>query len=266
MRLPFLDTSPSRPLQREFVLLVASILLLLGQPALSRAGAGRPRSARSFGGPGLALVAGLIAINFRRRWLLAWGRLFRRPSRWCSCRPPAPRSSPTASAPSSTWRCRATRCTRTGAKRASHQPAPGVHAAGGRSAAPAWLPGQLPLAPRRWPRALAWRTGSIALALVVLVGAIWAAFQPLSFKHAQPPRVALPATPGNVLWSAAVVARGAKLKPAAGPLLAVGTDAKPGPTLACGARSRVVVLVVGETARAANWGLNGYARQTTPEP
>jgi lipid A ethanolaminephosphotransferase len=26
-----------------------------------------------------------------------------------------------------------------------------------------------------------------------------------------------------------------------------------------------MVLVVGETARAANWGLNGYARQTTPE-
>jgi lipid A ethanolaminephosphotransferase len=25
-----------------------------------------------------------------------------------------------------------------------------------------------------------------------------------------------------------------------------------------------VVLVVGETARAANWGLNGYSRQTTP--
>ncbi|PKT89706.1 phosphoethanolamine transferase, partial [Neisseria meningitidis] len=27
---------------------------------------------------------------------------------------------------------------------------------------------------------------------------------------------------------------------------------------------RFVVLVVGETTRAANWGLNGYSRQTTP--
>jgi lipid A ethanolaminephosphotransferase len=27
----------------------------------------------------------------------------------------------------------------------------------------------------------------------------------------------------------------------------------------------LVVVAVGETARAANWGLNGYARQTTPE-
>ena len=34
---------------------------------------------------------------------------------------------------------------------------------------------------------------------------------------------------------------------------------------AAGAKPRLVVLVVGETVRAQNWGLNGYARQTTPE-
>ena len=28
---------------------------------------------------------------------------------------------------------------------------------------------------------------------------------------------------------------------------------------------RIIVLIVGETTRAANWGLNGYARQTTPK-
>lgn len=32
-----------------------------------------------------------------------------------------------------------------------------------------------------------------------------------------------------------------------------------------GSRPRLLVLVVGETVRAQNWGLNGYARQTTPE-
>lgn len=31
------------------------------------------------------------------------------------------------------------------------------------------------------------------------------------------------------------------------------------------ARPRLLVLVVGETVRAQNWGLNGYARQTTPQ-
>lgn len=32
-----------------------------------------------------------------------------------------------------------------------------------------------------------------------------------------------------------------------------------------GSRPRLLVVVVGETVRAQNWGLNGYARQTTPE-
>ena len=34
---------------------------------------------------------------------------------------------------------------------------------------------------------------------------------------------------------------------------------------ATGRKPRLLVLVVGETARAQNWGLDGYARQTTPE-
>jgi lipid A ethanolaminephosphotransferase len=41
----------------------------------------------------------------------------------------------------------------------------------------------------------------------------------------------------------------------------VGTDAK----LASQARPKLFVLVVGETARAQNFSLNGYARQTNPE-
>lgn len=47
-------------------------------------------------------------------------------------------------------------------------------------------------------------------------------------------------------------------------LLPVGTDARVAGR-ARGSKPRLLVLVVGETARAQNWGLNGYARQTTPE-
>lgn len=47
-------------------------------------------------------------------------------------------------------------------------------------------------------------------------------------------------------------------------LLPVGEDAKQAPR-APGSRPRLLLLVVGETARAQNWGLDGYARQTTPE-
>ena len=44
----------------------------------------------------------------------------------------------------------------------------------------------------------------------------------------------------------------------------VGLDAKPLPRPA-GAKPRLLLVVLGETQRAANWGLNGYSRQTTPE-
>ena len=47
-------------------------------------------------------------------------------------------------------------------------------------------------------------------------------------------------------------------------LLPVGEDATQ-PARIAGSKPRLLILVVGETARAQNWGLNGYARQTTPE-
>jgi lipid A ethanolaminephosphotransferase len=49
-----------------------------------------------------------------------------------------------------------------------------------------------------------------------------------------------------------------------GPRLRIAGDARQLPR-ATGARPRLLVIVVGETARAANWGLDGYVRQTTPE-
>ena len=49
------------------------------------------------------------------------------------------------------------------------------------------------------------------------------------------------------------------------PYESIGSDAKPGVAWSgADKRPAVVVFVVGETARAANFGLNGYARQTTP--
>lgn len=46
--------------------------------------------------------------------------------------------------------------------------------------------------------------------------------------------------------------------------IAVGVDAV-GPPVTPGIKPRLLVVVVGETVRAANWGLNGYTRQTTPQ-
>ena len=68
-------------------------------------------------------------------------------------------------------------------------------------------------------------------------------------------------TPGNWIVSLGKVLLGDA--PRSGPKTRIGQGA----TLArpTGARPRVLVLAVGETVRAQNWGLNGYARQTTPQ-
>jgi len=116
---------------------------------------------------------------------------------------------------------------------------------------------------RPWPRAAAVRLGTALLAGAVFVGTLLAVFQPLSSLMRNHKELRYLATPANLLWSVGAVSA-AQARGAAQPRQAIGLDA----TLGSGAarpRPLLLVLVVGETARAANWGLGGYARQTTPE-
>jgi len=117
---------------------------------------------------------------------------------------------------------------------------------------------------RTWGRALWLRLLWIVGAVAVLVGAVMAVFQPFSSLMRNHKEIRYLITPTNVLWSAGSVVA-ADLKGAAKPRQPIGLDAKPGPQMQARTRPTVLVVVVGETARAANWGLNGYARQTTPE-
>jgi lipid A ethanolaminephosphotransferase len=113
-------------------------------------------------------------------------------------------------------------------------------------------------------KALAWRLGSLLLALAVLVGALLIGVPALSSLMRNQKELRYLITPGNVLWSLGVVVA-ANTRGAAKPRQPIGEDAQAGPRLAARSKPLLVVLVVGETARAANWGLNGYARQTTPQ-
>ncbi len=117
---------------------------------------------------------------------------------------------------------------------------------------------------RRVGRAMAVRLGLLLLALALLLGAVMAVFQPLASLMRNHRELRYLITPANLVWSlGAVVA--ADAKGAAQPRQPIGLDVAPGPSWAGRQKPLVVLLVVGETARAANWGLNGYARQTTPE-
>jgi lipid A ethanolaminephosphotransferase len=108
------------------------------------------------------------------------------------------------------------------------------------------------------------RLAALAIALVAAVAAVLVSFQPLSSLMRNQHAVRFMATPANVFWATSV-ALAAQTREAAKPRQPIGLDAAPGPTWAQATRPRLLVLVVGETARAANWGLSGYARQTTPQ-
>ena len=117
---------------------------------------------------------------------------------------------------------------------------------------------------RPWVRATGVRLGASVLALVALIGALMLVFQSFSSLMRNHKEMRYLVTPANVLWSTGAVVA-ASAKGAAKPLQVIGQDASPGPRMAARSKPLVVLLVVGETARAANWGLNGYSRQTTPE-
>lgn len=117
--------------------------------------------------------------------------------------------------------------------------------------------------PRTWSRVLLMRAAFLVGTVIVgLVGVLPSTQQLTAFLRNQR-EVRYLVTPANVLVSLAKVV--SEDPPGRTRVqLPIGEDAVQSPAAAV-RRPRVLVLVVGETARAANWGLNGYERQTTPE-
>lgn len=118
-------------------------------------------------------------------------------------------------------------------------------------------------------RALAIRGAAVVLALVVAAGALGSVFKDFSGQMRNHKELRYLITPAAPLWSLArVLSRDAQA--ANLPRQPVGTDARLGASWAAAKKPALFVIVVGETARAANWGLNRKpgqppARDTTPE-
>jgi lipid A ethanolaminephosphotransferase len=120
------------------------------------------------------------------------------------------------------------------------------------------------LADLSWKRALAWRAGSIAIAAASMAIALFLVFQDaaaLVRNHREARHLVVPS---NYLYAVAQVVAG-EARTAARSREPLGTDAVLGPSWSHRTKPALFVVVIGETARAANWGLDGYARQTTPE-
>ena len=111
----------------------------------------------------------------------------------------------------------------------------------------------------------AWRNLLHALAAVlVLVLVTLAIYQDLASLMRNHKQVRYLINPLNVLYGSGKLLV-EQVPRAARSLQAVGEDVRLGPSYASQTRPPLVVLVVGETARAANFSLGGYGRATNPQ-
>jgi len=108
------------------------------------------------------------------------------------------------------------------------------------------------------------RATTVLSAAVLSVLAVLLVFQDFSSLMRNHKELRYLITPVNLVYSSARALVG-ETRSAGARRTPVGTDAKLGPLWVGRSKPVLFVVVVGETARAANWGLNGYARQTTPE-
>ncbi|HDS1771298.1 phosphoethanolamine transferase [Pseudomonas aeruginosa] len=122
---------------------------------------------------------------------------------------------------------------------------------------------RLPLGRPRWRRQAVWRLGSLAL-VVALVGVVLATqYQSYASLLRNNRDLRLILVPSNVLGAVHSYAKRTLDKPQA--FVQVGTDAHQRIDAAASGRHKLMVVVVGETARAMNFSLNGYERDTNPE-
>jgi lipid A ethanolaminephosphotransferase len=129
---------------------------------------------------------------------------------------------------------------------------------------PLWLLSRIRVSRPSWPRAIGFRMATLAAALVVAAGALLLSYQDLASLMRNHKEVRYLVTPANYLYALTRVSF-ARAEAAEAVRVPVGTDATPGAGWAQRRKPVVLVMVLGETARAANWQLSGYERPTTPE-
>ena len=110
----------------------------------------------------------------------------------------------------------------------------------------------------------AWRNGVAAAACAaLLLGLVLALFADLSSTMRENKSLRYRINPVNSFYALGRLGADSAARPK-GPPTVIGSDARALPPKP-GAKPPLLLLVIGETARAANFSLNGYARPTNPE-
>ena len=112
-------------------------------------------------------------------------------------------------------------------------------------------------------RAIGFKVAALFVSLVVAVVSVLPVSRDLTSLMRNQRELRYLVTPGNFIYSLGRNAM-SDAKAVNAPKVVVGADAKR-PAAAASARPKVFVFVVGETARAQNFSLFGYARETNPE-
>lgn len=128
---------------------------------------------------------------------------------------------------------------------------------------PSLIVWRIPLARRTWRRASAVRLGTIVSSVALLVLILWPGYQDYAFFLREHRQLGGMVNPATALIATVKLAMDEPL--AAGPPRQVAGDLARPAALGGGDKPMVMVLVLGETARAANFSLNGYGRDTNPE-
>lgn len=121
---------------------------------------------------------------------------------------------------------------------------------------------KVPLQRLRWPLQARRNGAAIAGCIALLLGLVLVLFADLSSTMREHKSLRYLINPVNSFYALGALGVDATAKPK-GPPQPIGDDARPLP-LANGAKPPLLLLVIGETARAANFSLNGYARPTNP--
>lgn len=106
--------------------------------------------------------------------------------------------------------------------------------------------------------------GVAALATLLMLVVVWATFQDLASTMRNHKSLRYMLNPFNTIYASTRLVIGQTAQ-ARMPLQTIGEDAVLARAPVASQQQPLIVLVVGETVRAANFGLAGYARDTTPQ-
>lgn len=123
---------------------------------------------------------------------------------------------------------------------------------------------RLPVNYRRWPRELVSKALVTVVCAAVIGGVALMNYQGLSSLFRNHHELRLMVVPSNYI-GASIGYLGEQVKSAQRPFVSIGQDATLAIDWQAHKRKSLTVLVVGESARAENFGILGYSRDTTPQ-